>query len=204
MVWIIIVVAMLLLLILSLFTHIHTYILYTHIHNKSTLQMKIRLLGIIVIKKEFPVDMLDIDDKSNKSDSKEELTINKIIDNCKQFRETLVTVFHSKTIVARYLTKVKVKKFKWNTQFGIGDAGKTGILTGVVWGLKSGILKVMIDHMRVKDRPIVNVFPVFQHKTINVEFECMVSVRLGQTMYAIIQLVRHFQRDKAKLTKRPA
>lgn len=207
MVWLVICLFVLFVFILSLFTKIYTTIHYIHQANEDLLKLKIRLLGFIVIRRELPLTTEDMADQSNKTkDSVDTSDIeeNSLIKTYKKYKELIKKIINSKPLILKFLSKVSVHHLSWKTNIGTGDASLTGILSGGLWSVKGAVIGMAMSHMKVKEQPDIEIVPLFQHKFVYSEFKCMTSVRLGQTIYAIFQLARHFQGSRSSLAKKTA
>lgn len=80
------------------------------------------------------------------------------------------------------------EQLEWRTQYGSEDATLTGIATGMLWAIKT----LMITRLRKKvifiKKPIINVHPVFGGNHLNIEFQCIFSIRLGNVINVIRNL----------------
>ncbi|MCK8825725.1 DUF2953 domain-containing protein [Fuchsiella alkaliacetigena] len=72
------------------------------------------------------------------------------------------------------------EKLLWRTEFGVKDPAWTGILTGVIWALKSNLYSILSNIAESMVRPDFKVIPDFnQVNKIDVEFKSIFSLRLG-------------------------
>ncbi|UNC92508.1 DUF2953 domain-containing protein [Candidatus Contubernalis alkaliaceticus] len=63
-------------------------------------------------------------------------------------------------------------KFYWTTAFGLPDAAQTGVLSGIIWGIKGNILAVIKWFFIFEDRdPEIEVRPDFKNAHLLVEIK---------------------------------
>lgn len=103
-----------------------------------------------------------------------------ILDILKQ--EPLKKVFH-------------LKKLRWETFIGTGEADRTAILTGVVWSLKTVCLKG-VQFLMDLDSADINVVPFFNHWRFETSFSCMISFRLGKAIRQAFWIRKQLKRRR--------
>ncbi|KKI91148.1 hypothetical protein WQ54_16380 [Bacillus sp. SA1-12] len=106
-------------------------------------------------------------------------------------------------IIRRFLRKIKIKKLEWHSQFGIGDAAHTGILTGAAWTIKGVVIGLITQYMRLKTEPIVTITPDFNRFCSRTKFQCIFQFRIGQAMFAGIQFIKYWKGGRPKLKSKP-
>ncbi|QDP40864.1 DUF2953 domain-containing protein [Radiobacillus deserti] len=99
----------------------------------------------------------------------------------------------------KLLRPVKIHRFHWISRIGVGDASITGMLTGAVWGMKGTVLHYVSKHMTFKKKPTLQVIPLFQHTYSMTKLECMVSIRVGQAIYAFIQFMKSTKKQRKQV-----
>ncbi|MBP1968902.1 hypothetical protein J2Z83_000996 [Virgibacillus natechei] len=102
-------------------------------------------------------------------------------------------------IINTMVQNTYVHKLKWQTSGGTGDASTTGIATGGVWGIKGVVIGVIAEKSNMKCKPIIQVKPHFQYKHFLSTFDCMISIRLGKAMYALLKMTRVLARKEKAL-----
>lgn len=55
----------------------------------------------------------------------------------------------------------------------------TGMLAGLLWGLKGVAFGLLGERMTFRQRPLVRVIPDFENVALRTTFRCIVRVRLG-------------------------
>ncbi|MCT2534989.1 DUF2953 domain-containing protein [Aquibacillus koreensis] len=210
MIWLFVLLALLLFFIFCLFLRIYTVFHYIHHLDQHLIQFEIRIAGIRIKKMEMDLtlDMEEDEDVQLKTGEEEEkkkhTSIHTIFQNIKKYRDIIKRLVESKPVILQHIAKINIHKFEWSTKFGVGDASHTGILSGAVWGIKGCIVGFIINHMRIRKRPKIEVIPLFQQKQSYTAITCIASIRLGQAIYAIIQLTKLFQREINSLSKKTA
>jgi len=79
----------------------------------------------------------------------------------------------------------------WRTGLGTGDAALTGLATGLIWQLKGQIYSYMQRRLKSVARPALGVSPLFAREGLEIELECIFSIRLGNVINAIATAIRH-------------
>jgi len=83
-------------------------------------------------------------------------------------------------IIFYLLEKVRLRRLTWRTEIGTGDPAQTGLLAGVIWGLKGLILAACSRLLAPGGAgPVVEIRPSFDRACFNMAFNCVLDVRLG-------------------------
>jgi hypothetical protein len=101
-------------------------------------------------------------------------------------------------IIKMTLSQFHCDQFEWRTRVGVGDAAVTGIITGLVWGVKSSILTIFTQYIRLSADPKINVVPAFQSTSIDTHFRCVLRFRIGHALIAGIRLIFNLRRMRGK------
>ncbi len=206
------------LLFLILITKITVILDLQHIGDNDHLKIKLRAWRII--KYTINIPLIKVDDEANiiiKQEQKvgNEQSKNKVKEKGRKItpeediralhdvKEILQHVIGMHKIVRRFLKKVKVKKFEWHSQVGIGDAAQTGILTGLAWSIKSGVVGLISSYMYLSTTPILTIDPAFNIYCSKTKLECMIQFRIGQAMLAGIQFIKYWRGGRPKLKSKP-
>jgi hypothetical protein len=218
--WIILILLLLFLFIfLILFTRLTVILDLQHVGDNDHIKIKFRAwFGII--KYTITVPLIKVDDEANlivkqeqkagdeSSDSKGKKSKAKItpeeeVKALHDVKEILQHIVGLHKIVRRFLKKVKVRGFEWHSQIGIGDAAKTGILTGLAWSIKGGVVGLISQYMQLKATPVITITPEFNVYCSRTKLECMIQFRIGQAMFAGIQFIKYWKGGRPKLKSKP-
>ncbi|QJW48474.1 DUF2953 domain-containing protein [bacterium BFN5] len=82
------------------------------------------------------------------------------------------------------IKSIYCEKFYWKTTFGLEDAAATAILSGTLWSVKAMILTFLQKRTNFKTRPVIRVQPIFDQNKIEVDFQCIFSIKLGNLINA--------------------
>jgi hypothetical protein len=211
--WLLLILIVLILFILLLvFTKITIYLNYYHQKDDDHLKIEIRALyGIIRYKKNIP--LIKVDDQSpslvvkgeneinneTKTEKTSKITPHDVITNLKNFKEVLEHVVELNRIIKKFLKKVSVKKFEWNTIIGVGDALYTGVISGALWTIKGSLMGLLSDYFSFKEMPQLMVHPNFNQMIARTNLSCMFQFRTGHAMLAGLKLVKFWKGGKPSL-----
>lgn len=98
----------------------------------------------------------------------------------KLYRQIQRAVRNYKKIMHCLNKYIECRHFYWKTRFGYEDAALTGIMAGVMWALKTYILCDMSKRCQITTKPVICVEPIFNKHILEINFECIFSIRLGQ------------------------
>lgn len=97
----------------------------------------------------------------------------------------------SYSTLKKILTHVKCTHFEWRTRVGLHDASKTAVLVGLLWSLKSSLVGLICNLIRMKSSPNLAVIPLYNQNVFFTEGKCIVKIRFGYAMFAgILLLIR--------------
>ena len=99
-------------------------------------------------------------------------------------------------IIKRFLKTIRLENLQWKTAIGTADAAETGVLTGIVWGIKSSIVGFISTNLTVRKIPQIHVHPLFQQKKIKTEIRCMIRFRIGNAILAGIRLLLNLRKRR--------
>ncbi|GAA0600715.1 hypothetical protein GCM10009001_16500 [Virgibacillus siamensis] len=99
-----------------------------------------------------------------------------------------VKAYHdAATILLKQLT---FREYYWKTEFGTGKADATGLASGGIWAIKGYLTGYVSNKSTFKNKPSISVTPYFNRICFRSELECIVSIRIGQAMYALLKVIR--------------
>lgn len=100
-------------------------------------------------------------------------------------------------IFRHMLKQVRCDKFEWHTRIGLGDAGATGALTGLAWGVKSGIVSAFSHYVLLRSIPKLSVQPVWNDQLVQTQFRCILHFRLYHAFAAGVKLLFKIRKKRA-------
>ncbi len=84
------------------------------------------------------------------------------------------------------MDKLKISSLNFNVKMGTGDAALTGILYGTIW-IAIGSIMTFIGNNLNPERPNIVVVPIFGEAQLSIDFNCIISIKLGHIIYAEIK-----------------
>lgn len=143
----------------------------------------ISLIKFFIKREEIVMKVVEKIEKSERGDKI--VTLKQIIELKEIIR--LVKRSYKKRIVVKTINnymrkKIQIKKFIWMTRVGLDDAALTGIINGVLWGIKSSLVAFLFSEKRIKQFQI-EVIPVFNQNILETYFDCIIKFKL---VYIII------------------
>ncbi|MFD1362266.1 DUF2953 domain-containing protein [Lentibacillus salinarum] len=88
------------------------------------------------------------------------------------------------------LERLHVHELTWHTEIGTGKAHTTGMAAGGIWGAKGAAVGILSAKCHLKCQPSIVVTPFFNQKRIDSAVDCMISIRAGQAIYALLKIIR--------------
>jgi len=91
--------------------------------------------------------------------------------------------------VLRYIMKkIKISNFYLKLSMGTGDAAATGVLYGAAWIIIGSIMAFAKSRLNMGE-PRIIVAPVFGSVRLNVDFNCIISIKSGHIINAGIRAI---------------
>ncbi|WP_082198045.1 DUF2953 domain-containing protein [Bacillus sp. FJAT-26390] len=118
----------------------------------------------------------------------EDIDAEKVIKGIDKFKHVLQMTRNLKGWVRQTLTKVSLVEWNWTTSVGTGDAMWTAMTTGAVWSVKTSIIGVLSQMVKLKTEPKMTVQPVYQGSSFRTEWSCIAQIRFGYAILAGLQL----------------
>ncbi|WP_337101737.1 DUF2953 domain-containing protein [Paenibacillus sp. YIM B09110] len=86
------------------------------------------------------------------------------------------------------LTKVKMTEWTWNTSVGTGDAMWTAMTTGFVWSVKTSLIGVLSQMVKLQADPKMTVTPIYQRPYFSTDWSCSAKMSFGNAVLAGMKL----------------
>ncbi|UOF89876.1 DUF2953 domain-containing protein [Fodinisporobacter ferrooxydans] len=92
------------------------------------------------------------------------------------------------SMLLRMLKMIHIDKWHWKTAIGTGDAAEAGILCGGLWAVKSSVTGILYHFLTVKEKPVIEVYPDFHRRLLQIQFDCIIHIWVGQAIVAGVKL----------------
>ncbi|WP_409297225.1 DUF2953 domain-containing protein [Peribacillus sp. SCS-26] len=99
-------------------------------------------------------------------------------------------------ILKKFLKKVKIRKFDWQTVIGTGNAAHTAVLTGAVYGIKSTIIGVLTHYLVVDEMPHYKIEPLYQGEYSRTSLLCIVEFKIGNAILTGLLILREWNKHR--------
>lgn len=106
-----------------------------------------------------------------------------------------------KRAMARILVATECEKLSWHTGLGTGDAALTSVTAGFAWQFMGHSYAYMQRRIKSAPRPSFRVQPYYTREGVDIELECIFSVRLGNVINAITTAIRFLAKGGNKQWK---
>jgi hypothetical protein len=164
---------------------------------------------LIKIDNNSPSIIVEEEGKSNipigdkKTKKKKKFTAKEMLKSLEDAKTVLEHVIGLHKIIRNFFRTITITKLQWHTIFGIGDAALTGMLVGVGWSVKGGLVGLISHYMKLETKPDISITPAFQSLYSDTKLECMIHFRLGHAMLAGIRLVTFWKGGKPNFKTAP-
>lgn len=183
MIWILIVLSFFLLIAAVLYSRINVTFSYHYTQEEHILSVKVAIYKLKIIKKRINLSE-EISTPKNKEQRPKFDTFQARL---KHIFQQLKSLNDSANQLLAY---IQIQQLNWQTNGGTGEAGTTGIASGGVWTIKGIIIGFLAEKAMLKCKPNLAVQPHFQLPFFQTKIDCIVSVRLGQAIYALFMMMR--------------
>lgn len=201
-VWILLVV-LAIMIVVALLSRVHTHIVYSREAYDDQLNIQIRALfgalryrySLPIIKFEGMKQGVSIQREKTTNtptpDTQDQITVDRkdIVYSHEKFKKLISHVLGFHHWLVSTLKRTHCSQISWITNVGLDDAAETAISTGLIWGLKTSILGVLFNHIKLEAQPQLAVVPHFNHPQFKMHFDCIIMIRLGYAMLAGLHLL---------------
>ncbi|QNF30803.1 DUF2953 domain-containing protein [Metabacillus sp. KUDC1714] len=209
-----------LLFLLIIFTKMTVTLDLNHIGDNDQFKIKFRAwFGLLRYTINIPLVKIDKDEPklivkqeqkmgSEKADNKvkeieDKVTPEDALNGLSDIKEITQHIVGMHKIIRKFLRKIRIKKLEWHSQFGIGDAAHTGLLTGAAWAIKGGVIGLLSQYMKLQTTPVVTITPEFNQFCSRTKLQCIFQFRIGQAILAGIQFIKYWKGGRPKLKTKP-
>lgn len=214
--WLLFIVAFIFIVILIIaFSKLTFVISYKHVEDDDHLTIDIRaLLGLITYRVDVPyirvadnspaiITKEKVHKKGSSSMQKGHHSMEDLFRTMDDVKNIAIQVVKLHKIVKAFLKRVHMKKFNWFTEVGTGDAASTGVLVGVLWSIKGGILTVLSNYLLMQRPPQMAIYPDFHRLASKTEITCMLQFRIGYAMLAGIKFIKGWKGGSTPFKTKP-
>jgi|GEM_PF-1522325 hypothetical protein len=85
--------------------------------------------------------------------------------------------------------RTRIRRFRWYSEIGLGEAHRTGLATGIAWALKSSLVTGLFAHTVPLSKPDLAVRPNYQEHRLNTFLDCIFQIRVGDFMVAVLKAI---------------
>lgn len=96
--------------------------------------------------------------------------------------------------ICRLVKSLTCEHLYWKTIYGSEDSAITGLMTGVLWSVKGMLITILRRRFFFTASPQIVVEPIFGQSCLDVNFQCIFSLRVGK----IINAASIFVKSKGK------
>ncbi|ALX48366.1 DUF2953 domain-containing protein [Lentibacillus amyloliquefaciens] len=150
--------------------------------NQQTLDLAVYYFRIRIFKR-----TVDLSEETNNQDQSLDETLTLLHKMSENFIQRLKSYHDMTTII---LERLRFERFSWVTEVGAGKAPITGVLTGGIWSVKGMITGLLSSKSHFDHKPLLEVIPLFNQKQIDSKVDCMITIRTGQAIYALLKFIR--------------
>lgn len=216
--WLVIPLALLLLaIVLVLSSSIHFHFRLNRIGKDDRVEFDIKaLFGLVKFHFELPklvyegiargvkvkLEESGIKPVRQESDSEEQIDKEKLRVWKEELKEVLKATQGLKTWMKALLSHVRITRFDWSTDFSLGDAAYTATATGILSGLKWGLVGWLSQMVRLQRSPRMFVVPVFRDEMcFATEAVCTGKLNVAYVLYSGLQLLRRIAKVEGGLSR---
>ncbi|PAE06496.1 hypothetical protein CHI12_16200 [Terribacillus saccharophilus] len=148
-------------------------------YDQKKWNIRIRVFGICVHKRQF-----------KQQSSIEHTSADDIKQQLSDLFTDLQRMWNSFPYLLQITKSAEMQQFRWHTTIGMSDAAAVGTMVGLVWTIKGIANQIIRSNFQIRQPFDIQVQPVFQTSFFDTSFQCIVSIRTGKAMQAIISNAR--------------
>lgn len=89
-----------------------------------------------------------------------------------------------------FFEKIYLHQLVFTAELGVRDALASGILCGTAWAFAGIINSYINNNVKLRNfRNNINIKPLFTQNKLNVNFQCIFSLKLGHIIVAIVKIL---------------
>ncbi|SFD61137.1 Protein of unknown function [Lentibacillus persicus] len=157
-------------------------------NNQQTLWLAVYYFRIRIFER-----TVDLSEETKDQNQSIEETLAMLHKMSKNFVQWLRSFQEISTII---LGKLRFETLSWRTEVGLGNAHTTGIATGGVWSVKGMAMGLLLSKSHFYRKPALDVVPLFNQKQIESKVNCMISIRTGQAIVALLKIIQKYPKNQ--------
>lgn len=95
-------------------------------------------------------------------------------------------------IQRRFFRHVHCSLFHWETEIGTGDAMETGLISGLLWTIKTNLYTFFKQSIQFDQPPEFKIIPNFTKSVFSITFQSIIRFRMGHAILAIAHVLRQY------------
>jgi hypothetical protein len=92
----------------------------------------------------------------------------------------------------RFFRHVHCSQFHWKTVIGTGDAMETGMISGLMWTIKTNLYTFLNQWIQFDRLPEFEVVPHFTQSVLSISFQSIIRFRMGHAILAMSHVLRQY------------
>lgn len=94
--------------------------------------------------------------------------------------------------IRRFLRHVHFTHFHWSTVIGTGEAMETGLMSGLLWAIKTNLYTFLNQVIPFDQPPEMEVVPRFAQSVFSTSFQSIICFRMGYAILAMTHVLRQY------------
>jgi hypothetical protein len=114
-------------------------------------------------------------------------------------RETRISIPFLRKAYRRYgryafalwylVRRTRIRRFRWHSEIGVGEAHHTGMAAGLAWTVKSTLVTGLFAHTVPLAKPDLAVRPNYREERFNTFLDCVVQIRIVHFIIAGLKTI---------------
>ena len=182
-----------------LLSQVTVSVIYDKNFQKNEAEVKIRMWrGLLHYEKKVKIGAPVGEVKKDGAESiQEELSIDEMDGSLRVIAKSLAELKEYGSATKEITSDIQLTSLEISLSYGAGDAPKTAMATGLLWGIVSAAIAVISHFFQLIVIPKTEVVPYFMiKKPLELHFGCIGKVRMANAIKAIWKLARFMQRKK--------
>ncbi|WP_067933693.1 DUF2953 domain-containing protein [Alicyclobacillus kakegawensis] len=123
-----------------------------------------------------------------------DLTTHEVLDLIRHWPQWLARLQEIKGILKEVLSKIWITEFVVTVRYGVKDAAVTGLLHGLIWSGLGLVMVMLVRTFSFQAEPAIVVQPEFHSPGFTLKGSCIMKLRFGYAILAMMGLLRVWRR----------